>query len=318
MRYDALGAVSRLSASRYGTFTRSEATAHGLSRARVADLIRAGVLREAPPGVLRAIAVRPSWEQDLAAAQAAGGGHGTVSLRSAARLLRLDGFADDPALDLCSTRRLKVPGASAHVVRELPTTDIVQIGPFRATGLARTLCDLGSVVSTDRLERALDSARRMDVNLRWVRETADRLHRPGQSGTGALLEQLAAIDPTQQVRGSWFERIIELMLKDPRIPAMARQFEVIDAHGRFVARPDLAIPLLRFAIEGHSREFHFGRSAERRDEDRDHHLAVIGWDVMYLGYQSTRRPASTLELVAKAVAVRSMLLGIEVGPERAR
>lgn len=308
MRYDALGAVSRSAASRYGVLTRKQAASLGLDHRAIARLLASATLRECRPGVLVFTAVAPRWQQDLAAAQAAGGGHGVVSFRSGARLHRLDGFRDDPALDLCSTRRLKVPGASTHVVRELEVPDLVDIGPFRTTGLARTLCDLGSVVSGDRLERALESARRRDVNLQWVRHTAERLHRPGQSGTAALLRQLEAIDPTQQVRGSWFECTIELMLKDLRIPPLIRQFEVTDAHGRFVARPDLAIPSLRFAIEGHSREFHFGRAAEGRDEDRDHRLAVIGWDVMYLGYRSTRQPAATIELVAQAVAAREMML----------
>ncbi len=175
MRYDAVGAVSRSAASRYGVFTRKQAASLGLDHRAIAKLVASSTVHECRPGVLAFAAVSQSWEQDLAAAQAAGGGHGTVSLRSAARLFRLDGFAEDPALDLCSTRRLRVPGASTHFVRELLAADIVEIGPFRATGLARTLCDLGSVVSNDRLERALDSARRMDVNLRWVRETAEML-----------------------------------------------------------------------------------------------------------------------------------------------
>jgi hypothetical protein len=257
--------------------------------------------------------VRPSWAQSLAAAQLAGGGHGFSSHRASARLHELDGFERVELTELSSTRRLKVDGAIVHRVVALDRCDIVEILGIPTTGLARTLCDLGSVVGPDLLERALDSARRAGVNLRWVRETAERLHRPGQAGTAAILRLLNAVQHGATVRGSWFERLVELMLDDPRIPPFVRQFEVRDAAGHFVARPDLAIPSLKFGIEAHSRQFHFGRLPEGADEDRDHRFVRIGWDVMYLGYQSTQRPAATLELVVSAVEERRRL--IEGGPQ---
>ena len=53
---------------------------------------------------------------------------------------------------------------------------------------------------------------------------------------------------------------------------------------------------------------HFGRAAEGRDEDRDHRLSAVGWDVTYLGFESTRRPADTVELVADILGARGRLL----------
>ena len=120
------------------------------------------------------------------------------------------------------------------------------------------------------------------------------------------------------MRGSWFEKAVELMLVDLRISALARQYVVRDRGGRLVAVVDLAIPSLRLAIEGHSREFHFGRAAEGSDEDRDHRLAAVGWDTTYLGYQSTRRPAETVELVVRIVEERRRLIEGTCGPERVR
>jgi hypothetical protein len=310
MRYDAIGAVSRSAASRYGVFTRTQATSLGLDRRTIVRLLDAGTIRVGAPGVYVWTAVAPSWEQRLAVAQASGGGHGVVSHRSSSRLHVVDGLDDCELLELSSTRRLKVSDAVVHQVAWLSPQDIVTIKGFRTTNLARTLCDLGCVVDASALERALDSARRAGVSLRWVRETALRLHRPGQTGTSAILEQLDAAEHGGRVRGSWFERTIELMLDDPRIPRVVRQFEVRGADGSVVARPDLAIPELKFAIEGHSRAFHFGELPEGADEDRDHCLVRVGWDAMYLGRHSTRRPVETVELVADAVAARAELLGI--------
>ncbi len=311
MSYDALGAVSRLSASRYGTFTRTEATQHGLHRSTVRQLISAGALFEDPPGVLRWSAAGRRWEQDLAAALLAGGGHGVAAMRSAARLHGLDGFESEPTIELLSERRLKVPGAITHITASLPAGDLVVIGGLPCTGLARTLCDLGAVAGVARVERALDSARRSGVSVRWLSEAVWRLHRPGPSGTGTLLKLLAQLDDSP-VRDSWWERTIELMLRDPRIPPLRRQYVIRDDTGAFVARADLAVPELRLAIEAHSRQFHFGRIPEAADEDRDHRLSKIGWDAIYLGHQSTRRPEATRDLVAQALGARAALLGVDL------
>jgi len=201
---------------------------------------------------------------------------------------------------------------TAHQTASLPRCDVVEVGGLRVTNLARTLCDLGSVLDTDALERALDSARRGGISLRWLRETAERLHRPGQRGTKAIFAQLDAIDPERDVRGSWFEKLVELMLADSRIPELIPQFEVLNALGQVVARPDFAIPAIKLAIEAHSREFHFGRAAEGADEDRDDALARVGWDARYLGYQSTRRPEEKVDFMAAVIAERAAQLGVEL------
>lgn len=203
-----------------------------------------------------------------------------------------------------------------HEAAALELADRVLVNGIPCTGIARTLCDLGSVVPADRVERALDGVRRAGVSLRWLRETAQRLHRPSQAGTGTLLRLLdvAAADP--RLRDSWFEALIERLLRDPRIPPLDRQFTVVDDHARFVARVDLAIPHLRLAIEAQSREFHFGVQAEGRDEDRDHRLVAAGWDTLYLGQQSLRRPSQTVQLVADVVAARAALLGARAVPAR--
>ena len=154
------------------------------------------------------------------------------------------------------------------------------------TGLARTLCDLGSVVGSDRVERALDDTRRRGVSLRWIQETAERLHRPGQAGTGILLTLLGdgpAGNQRSEARGSrsWSSDACAA----PDLPTLARQHVVRDADGRLVGILDLAFPTLRLGVEAHSRQFHFGRGAEHADEDRDHRLARCGWEVLYVGWQ---------------------------------
>jgi len=146
--------------------------------------------------------------------------------------------------------------------------------------------------------------------MRWVRTTAERLHRPGQRGTGVLLtllDRIAAGDDV--VPGSWFERLLELCLTDPTLPALVRQYEIRDARGRVVARPDLAVPELKLGIEAHSRRFHFGHGPESADEQRDLAAAALGWELVYLGWHAHLRPNELVAIVRQIVTARSELLG---------
>lgn len=309
MRYDALGAVSSSAACRHGVITRTLAAQRGLHRNQIRRLIDAHVLFEPVQGVLVMTSTPPSWRQQVAIAVAAGGDHGVASHRCAARLHDLDGWAAARCIELSASRRYKAQvDAVVHQVGALEPCDVVKVDGIRVTSLARTLADLGAVVGANHVERALDDARRRGVSLRWIDETARRPHRPGRGGPATLLAAIRDITPEEAVRGSWFEKLVEGLLNDPRFPAITRQHVVRDRSGRFVAQLDLAVPSLQHGLEAHSREFHFGRAAEGRDEDRDHRLSAVGWDVTYLGFESTRRPADTVELVADILGARGRLL----------
>ena len=54
------------------------------------------------------------------------------------------------------------------------------------TNIARTLCDLGAVVSQDKVEQALDDALRRGVSERWIRETLGSGRPPGAERHGDL------------------------------------------------------------------------------------------------------------------------------------
>ncbi len=305
---DAVGAVAELAASQHRVFTRPQAAAIDFDRARVATALDQGWLREPYPGVLVVVGSRPDWGQQLMAATLAAGSHGVASHRAAARLHGLDGFEASQTVEISVTRghRWRHRDATVvHHVAALDPADLVCVDGIACTGLARTLADLGSVVHDPLVvRRALTAARRRGVSLRWVRETAERLHRPGQRGTGLLLRHLAAVPCEGQVPQSWFEELVALCLADPKLPAIVPQYEIRDAAGRFVARVDLGLPAVRLGLEAHSRRFHFGPDVEALDEDRDLRAAACGWDLQYLGWYATRRPADVLAIVKQVVAAR--------------
>ena len=237
---------------------------------------------------------RPPTRQAVRLATLAGGGHAVASHRAAAALHHLDGFASGLIeVSVPRPRRLELPRVVVHHVQAPPPEDLTVIGGIPVTGLARTLCDLGTVVDARAVERALDDARRRGTSLRWLRETAERLHRPGQAGTKTLLLLLDTVEHDRGVRGSWFEKLVEECLRSPDLPPLVRQHRVHDATGALAGILDLAFPTIRLGVEAHSRQFHFGRDAEQRDEDRDHRLARCGWEVLYVGWQLAKRPRTS-------------------------
>jgi very-short-patch-repair endonuclease len=302
-------ALNQLFATQHGLVTSRQAQRLGLSRAAAARRERAGQLDRPFSTVLRLKAVPRTWEQDVLAAVLATSCPVAASHRAATALHLLDGCAPGMVeLSVSSRYRVELPGVVVHHVDALDPQDLLTIRGIPCTGLARTLADLGSVVAPAVVERALDDARRRGVNLQWLEETATRLHRPGQSGTGVLLRLLAEAREMPAVRGSWFEKLVEDCLRSPALPPIVRQHSVYDPEGRLAGILDLAFPSIRLGVEAHSRQFHFGHNAEHRDEDRDHRLARCGWEVLYVGWQSTRRPADLIALVVDTARHRRRLL----------
>lgn len=103
---------------------------------------------------------------------------------------------------------------------------------------------------------------------------------------------------------TWFEELLALCLDDASLPEMHFQYPIRDDGGRIVARPDIAFPSVRLGLEAHSREFHFDEDAQAVDEDRDIAAALCGWELTYLGWYATKRPASVLRIVKQLIAVR--------------
>jgi hypothetical protein len=260
-----------------------------------------GVLIALPPGGV------PTWLQLLTAATLRGG---VASHLSAARLHGLDGCENAPALAVSTAVQVpRMDGVVRHRVAALDRCDQVTIGGVRCTGRARTLVDLGSTSDPVVLERAFDDAIRKGTNPRWLRATAERLRRPGQSGPLRLLWLIDRFEERGTVRGSWFEYLVEACLGHPELALLEQQHELRDDDGRLVARFDLALPDAKLGIEAHSKLHHYGAELEAGDEHRDHRASLLGWDVMYLGYASVQSPTTVRGMVLDRARVRRELLG---------
>jgi putative AbiEi antitoxin of type IV toxin-antitoxin system len=309
-------AVAELAASQHRAFTRSQAAGINFTAKRISTAIRDGWLSEPIPGVLLFVDGQPSWEQRLHALLLATNGRGVVSHRAAARLHEFDGF-DGPGnavLELSVPRGMRFRTATSavvHHVTPLDQCDVTNVDGFPCVTRERALAELGSVVhGVKPVRRALTSARRKGLDLGRTRATAERLHRPGQAGTGVLLRLLDGVPWEGELPATWFEELLALCLDDPALPELCLQYPIVDGSGRVVARPDIAFPAVKLGLEAHSRRFHFGPDAETLDEQRDIAAALCGWELTYLGWHATKRPTAVLAIVKELVRVRAVELGI--------
>ena len=312
MSAPAFRAMAELAATRHGVIVRSLAASFGLTAYDIRVAKQRGWISEPVRGVLVLSGYPATWEQRLAIAIASSTAQPLVSNGAAARSFGLDAFGSAaPEIAIQRPGRISpavTAGIIIHQTAVLEPVDRYVRNGLPCTSLARTLSDLGSTESPDRVWQALISARRLHrVSPTWLQQTAVRVHRPGQAGTGVLLAALRRWSSEGTLPDSWFEELVRRLLDQPEIPPMQSQFVLNDARGKFVARLDLAIPEARLGIEAHSRGFHFGPISEAHDEDRDLRAAAVGWELLYLGWYAQRRPAEIAELVAQTCRARLQL-----------
>jgi hypothetical protein len=304
-------AMAEFAASLHGVVLRSQAAAFGFTARDIRVAKQRGWLAEPARGVLVVSGYPATWEQQLAVVAAACSS-AFVSNGASARLFALDGFDAAPG-EIAVVRPTRVNLVVArdlvvHQVARLDPVDRFHRNGLPCTTLARTLVDLGSTEPVDRVRQALIAARRIHrVNPAWLQQTAVRLHRPGQAGTGVMLGELQRWGAEGTLPETWFEELVHRLLDHPDIPAVVRQYVLKNDRGGFVARLDLAIPSARLGLEAHSRQFHFGPSREAADEDRDLRVAACGWELLYLGWYAQRRPAEVAKLVADVCRSRVAL-----------
>lgn len=312
--------LATLAASQHGVVTRRQAAGLGLSRRQVQHIACGPMVSEPVRGVLVFRASPDTWRRSLMVVTLCSPGF-WAGYRAAAHLHGIDGFRTDPPVEIVGrrgARRVPVAGVRQHWVDSLDPDDVVIVDGIACTGLARTVVDVCGVVPGDVALRAVDDFERGRNSLNWLRQTAERLHRPGQSGTRTVLRLRDERQAGGRVPDSWFERLVERCVALPHLPPWARQHVVRDG-ARVVARLDLACPTLRLGVEAHSRAFHFGRTAESIDERRDNRLAALGWHLVYVGWYDTESPAAVARTIARIAAQRAAQAGwqLEVLSKRA-
>ncbi|HMK10541.1 MAG TPA: hypothetical protein VK461_03115 [Acidimicrobiales bacterium] len=298
------GAVAALAASQHSAFGRRQAAAIGFSQKMIDARKRAGVLDEPIDGVLVFTSALRTWKQRLIIPTLIRPGGVVVSHSSAARLHGLDGFLGDTVhVTVTSGRFPAFPGVVVHRDGVWDENDHTRIDNIPCTNVARTLCDLGAVVkSDDRVEQALDDALRHGASEKWIRETLERVDRPGPSGTARLRRVLDRPDRAGALPGSMFERLVERACT--RLPTPVRQYEVKEIGGARTAYLDVAWPEAMLGVEATSVRWHGDPSRKRSDKQRDMWLKRQGWHIEYPTWEEAKAPEEFVAMLESIYLTR--------------
>ncbi len=173
------------------------------------------------------------------------------------------------------------------------------------TGIVLTIIHLASFLRADALATALDSALVQGLTRAdRVLDGVDALGRQGRRGTALLVELLGERMDGQRLPANRFERRLGALLVRSGLAKPVHQFE-IELAGLSDARPDLAYPDLRIAIEADSHRWHAGRTSWEHDLERRTALAAAGWLVLHFSWRDlVGRPQFVVGSVARTVEFR--------------
>jgi len=304
-------ALGAFAATHYSTFTNVEAAANGINANVLTRLVRDNVIERVRPGIYRFTGIDVTWKHDLYAATL--GLHTVASHFSAGPLHRFDEFEIAPVKpEILCHHKTPVHNDMALVRRTtwLPKADTMVIDGIPCTTMARTIVDLAPFVDGETRVRMVDHAQRSGASLTWLIERAKKMVKHGRSGPTDVLDILRRRVGGYQVPESWFERMLAECLCSPVLEGIVRQYELRTTSGSFVARFDFAIPWVRLGVEAHSRSYHLGEVVEQYDEDRDMRATKQGWEISYLGFAATRRPAEVRRDIEEIVIRRAIDLGL--------
>jgi very-short-patch-repair endonuclease len=180
----------------------------------------------------------------------------------------------------------------------VPAGDVARLGPhgLRCLRPARAVADLVRLLPMVEAVVVADAAWRGGVcDADALRD--ELVTHEGLRGVVQARRVLALADPRAE---SPPETRLRLALCSAGL-APVPQFVVLDAHGRFLARVDLAIPELRLALEHDGRAVHEQADVFTADRRRQNALVAAGWTVLRFTAADLRSGAAPA--VAQVLAV---------------
>ena len=294
--------MAALATGRHGLVTTAELAALGLSPGSVAHRVRQGRLVREHRGVyVVGSAPLSATGRRLAAVLACGPGAAAGHTAGAAAL---DLLPDRPGVihvtvppeSGSNSRR----GIRVHRARPLASDEVVVADGVPVTSVARTLVDLGDVVTPQQLRRAFVRAEQLRViDMEAVAASLSAAGR--RRGARLLRELLAAYDPRwAQTRSN-----LELAMLD-----VAQRFGLPEPEvnawvlGRFLV--DFLWRDAALIVETDGGEVHGTATAQRDDARRDHALRRAGFRVLRMSYADvTRRADAVAARVAAALVARN-------------
>jgi very-short-patch-repair endonuclease len=280
--------IVALAERQHGVVTRQQLTELGFGKSAIDARVRAARLHRVHQGVYAVGRPTLTLKGRFIAAVLSCGPSAALSHISAAilwGLLKERGPRIDVTVPRGGQRRRR--GVVIVHRAAFPETDLTTKHGIPVTTPARTLIDLADVLTRRQLERALDEAAYLRLDL------SDLQPRPGRRGSGVLAEVLERHKPgTTRTRTKLEERMLSLChrfrLPTPEVNATIEGYEV-----DFVWRHE------RLIVETDGWAAHGTRSAFERDRRRDADLLAAGWRVLRVSHERLEREP---EWVARRIA----------------
>jgi very-short-patch-repair endonuclease len=283
--------LGHIAAGQYGAISLAQLRGVGMTDDQVEWRVRRGTLLPQHREVFAVVGAAATWRQAAMAACLAVGPTAVVSHRAAAVLWALRGF-ESAAVEVTSLRGgvPRVPGLRLHTTDTLGPADRDVRDGIPVTSVARTLLDLGAVVSRDALDAALNDARlRRLVTPAWMWRTLGRLAVPGRRGVLRLREVLEMTDPSQAPTESVLEDGFLRIVRRYGHPEPLRQVRIAEMRLDF---PFFPLPLV---AEVDGRKWHVAEADRRRDRRRDNALRAMGIDIVRFGWNDIRYCAQDVD-----------------------
>jgi len=281
----------------HGVITRRQLLALGLDDKAIGRRVRAGRLHRVHQGVYAVGHKRLTMHGRFLAAVVSYGSGAVLSHMSAAILIGLR-QERGPRIDLT------VPGPGGRSRRgaiivhrsALPADEVMVRDAIPVTTPTRTIIDVADISTRRMLERVLDEATYLRLDLDGLEP------RPGRRGSGLLASVLAEHTPgSTRTRNDFEEAMLALCrragLPQPEVNQTVEGYEV-----------DFVWHDARLIVETDGWQAHGTRSAFERDRIRDAHLTAAGWRVVRI---TMRRLEREPEAVAAQLA---RLLPSATGP----
>jgi very-short-patch-repair endonuclease len=277
----------------YGLISRQQALRAGIAKSAIDRRAAAGIWEPIARGVYRLPGAPPGWHQRALALCLAG--DGVASHATAGWLWKLSGVSREvpEPIDILIPRgrEFLAPGTTVRTTRsweeKIPFRDQIPV-----TLLSRTLVDLASVLSEERLELAIDSAFRTY----GPKAKTALLHRikpldaSSWPGLPALRTLMSERDGTKD---SALEVLVKQVLWRSSLPRPQHNYAVFNRRG-FVAKVDFAWPRQKLALQSHGLHAHLLAGRYRRDQEQQSELQASGWQVLTTTWSEVTRRSNDL------------------------
>lgn len=279
--------VARLAKEQHGVVGRRQLELLGIGRGWIEGRLRRGQLHSVHHGVYAVghglIAKKGRW---MAAVLACGDG-AVLSHRAAGQLLGVTPLGDGLPEVTRSKGWRSQPGIVQHRSPLCPD-EVGFVAGIPGTGLSRTLLDLASILSRERLEAALNEAEVLGLTDRIsVYALLERY--PRRPGTVALRELLNDVRRARGVTRRELERRFAMALAATDLPHPHRNADVAVA-GRFF-EVDCLWRAQRLIVELDGRFVHGTWRTSERDREKDRLLIADGWRVVRITWRQLRDDA---------------------------